>query len=518
MTRQELYDEIKKSSKDSYILSEMKRLGFWDSSKPKITQEFIEKKTKLQKELNSLSTKIQNPEAVIKEIHKQRMADALLRREETKKRRELKESKKRVQREADKKNHLGFIGHSFLDDINKKNVDETLLNKNNLFLIKDAKDLANKMGVSLKELRFLTYTQKLSPKTDYVHFKMIKKSGGFRKISAPKPRLKRLQYWILENILNKVAVSEETHGFVSKKSIVTNAIPHIGKAVVINCDLENFFPTLNYARVKGLFKSLGYSAEVATILAILTTEAEQKRVSLDGEELFLYRGERYLPQGSPASPMISNLICRKLDKRMSGIAKSLDFTYTRYADDMTFSSHEYTKINKMMFWIRGITKEEGFILHPNKTKIMKKGSSHEVTGVVVNEKLSINAKELKRFRALLYQIDQSGLEGKSWNGKSENLMASIWGYANFIKMVDAKKGEKYMVQVKHLLEKYPIEKLGSTSHTFREKSVNAEQPWVSKKATLQENQTVTTSIEVPKTEETEEDQSFVHNILNMFRK
>ena len=135
MTRQELYDEIKKSSKDSYILSEMKRLGFWDSSKPKITQEFIEKKTKLQKELNSLSTKIQNPEAVIKEIHKQRMADALLRREETKKRRELKESKKRVQREADKKNHLGFIGHSFLGDINEKDRDEILLKTNNLFLL-----------------------------------------------------------------------------------------------------------------------------------------------------------------------------------------------------------------------------------------------------------------------------------------------------------------------------------------------------------------------------------------------
>jgi retron-type reverse transcriptase len=509
MTRQELYDEIKKTSKDSYILSEMKRLGFWDSAKPKVAQELIEKKTALQTELNGLSKKIKNPESVIKEIHKQRMADALLRREETKAKREKKEQENLAKRKEKKEHEIGFLGSSFMLDLKEQESNQELLNENNLFLIKDAKDLVSKMGVKLKELRFLTYTQKLSNKTNYVHFKMTKKTGGFREISAPKPQLKRLQYWILENILNKVEVSTEAHGFVPKRSIVSNAKPHIGKAVVINCDLENFFPTLSYARVKGLFKSLGYSAELATIFAMLTTEAEQKEVVLDGEKLFLYTGKRYLPQGSPASPMITNLICRKLDKRMLGIASSLDFTYTRYADDMTFSSNEYTKINKMMYWIKGIVKEEGFILHPKKTKIMKKGSRHEVTGVVVNEKLSVNAKELKKFRALLYQIEQSGLEGKSWHGKSENLMASVWGYANFIKMVDAKKGAKYMAQVKALLEKYPLGNLGLSSDDFRVKSAKGEQPWESK---------VEDMVEEIQEEKTKETPSFVNNILNMFRK
>ena len=519
MTRQELYDEIKKTSKDSYILEEMKRLGYWDSNKPKVTQELIERKTELQKELNQLSTKIRNPEAVIKEIHKQRMADAMQRREETKAKREAEAQKRLKARQVKKESELGFIGHSFINN-NEKISDESLLKSNNLFLIKDAKDLANKMGINLKQLRFLTYTQKLSPSSNYVHFKMAKKTGGFREISAPKPQLKRLQYWILENILNKVVVSQEAHGFVTKKSIVTNALPHIGKRVVINCDLENFFPTLDYPRVKGLFKSLGYSAEVATVLAILTTEAATKEVLLDGEKLYLYQGKRYLPQGSPASPMITNLICRKLDKRMVGIAKSLDFIYTRYADDMTFSSNEYTKINKMMFWIKGITKEEGFILHPKKTKIMKKGSRHEVTGVVVNEKLSINRKELKKFRALLYQIEQGGIEGKTWNGKSENLMASIWGYANFIKMVDADKGAKYVAQVKALLEQYPIGNLGVTTNEFRVKSAKGEQPWETPEPIVEISNTTTTSIATPKAvqQPTEVTPSFVHNILNMFRK
>jgi len=474
MTRQELYDEIKKTSKDAFILDEMKRLGFWDASKPKVAKELIEKKVKLQKELNQLSTKIKNPEAVIKEIHKQRMKDALLHREETKAKRELKIEENQKKREEKRQNEIGFIGTSFISDLKEQDLNRELLAQNNLFVIQNSKDLANKMGISLKELRFLTYTQKLSPKTDYVRFKMAKKTGGFREISAPKPQLKSLQYWILENILNRVAVSEQTHGFVIKRNIVSNAIPHLKQAVVINCDLENFFPTISYPRVRGLFKSLGYSTEVATILALLTTEAEQKEVVLDGEKLYLYTGNRYLPQGSPASPMISNLICRKLDKRMSGIATSLGFVYTRYADDMTFSSKEYLNINKMLYWVKGIVKEEGFILHPEKTRIMKKGARHEVTGVVVNEKPSVNRKELKRFRALLYQIEQSGLEGKSWHGKSENLISVIWGYANFIKMVDEQKGAKFMEQVKAIIEK--------------------------------------------KVEPKEEENSFVSNILTMFRK
>jgi len=506
MTRQELYDEIKKTSKDAFILKEMQRLGFWNESKPKVAKEIIGKKVKLQKELNRLSTKIKNPEAVIKEIHKQRMKNALMHREERKAKHEAELIAKQKRREKKKENHIGFIGTSFISDLKEQDLNEELLVLNNLFVIKNSKDLANKMGVTLKQLRFLTYTQKLSNRTDYVRFKMAKKTGGFREISAPKPQLKRLQYWILDNILNKVMVSEEIHGFVKERNIVSNAMPHIAKAVVMNFDLENFFPTLSYPRVKGLFKSLGYSAEVATILALLTTEAEQKEVILDGETLYLYTGERYLPQGSPASPMITNLICRKLDNRMQGIATTLGFTYTRYADDMTFSSATYTNINKILYWVKKITKDEGFVLHPNKTRIMKKGSCQEVTGVVVNEKASVNRKELKKFRALLYQIEQSGLEGKSWHGKRDNLMAVIWGYANFIKMVDPKKGAKFIAQIKEIMKQYPLEIQAFSRSEFRNKSAKGKQPWES---VMDEQKVI---------EEKVEEHSFVGNIVNMFRK
>jgi retron-type reverse transcriptase len=506
MSRQELYDEIKKSSKDAFILDEMQRLGFWDESKPKIAKELIEKKVELEKSLNQLSKKIKNPETALKEIHQQRMRDALLRREETRAKREERRLDKQRRREEKKANCIGFLGNSFVHKLKEEISNQELLNANNLFLIKDAKDLANKMGVTLRELRFLTYTQKLSQKTDYVRFKMAKKTGGFREISAPKPQLKRLQYWILENILNRVEVSDKAHGFVSKRNILSNAMPHLNQAVVMNFDLENFFPTVGYPRVRGLFQHLGYSGEVSTLLALLTTEAEQRAVTLDGEPLYLYTGRRYLPQGSPASPMITNLICRKLDRRMEGIATSLGFNYSRYADDMSFSSGVYGNINKMLFWVKKITQEEGFTLHPNKSRIMKKGSRQEVTGVVVNEKPSVNRREMKRFRALLYQIEQDGLEGKSWHGKSENLMSVIWGYANFVKMVDAQKGEKFMNQIRVIMESYPLEKQPISTNLFRLKSAKGEEPLRAEGSA--------TELQEAKNE----DASLVKNILNMFRK
>jgi retron-type reverse transcriptase len=523
LTRQELYDEIKKTSKDAFILKEMKELGFWDSSKPQVAQELIERKVELQKELNQLSTKIRNPEAVIKEIHKQRMQEAMQRREATKQRREEEEQAKIAKRKTQKTNEIGFIGKPFITTLSKKESNEQLLLSNNLFVIQDAKDLAQKMGISLKELRFLTYTEKLSKHTHYVHFKMVKKSGGYREISSPKPQLKRLQYWILDNILNKVAVSDEAHGFIAKRNILSNALPHTQKSVVINADLENFFPTIEFGRVRGLFKSLGYSIEISTLLALLTTEAELKEVLLDGEKLYLETGRRYLPQGSPASPMLTNLICRKLDKRLKGISQTLGFKYTRYADDMTFSSLEYQNINKMLYWLKKIVVEEGFVLHPEKTRIMKKGSRQEVTGVVVNEKPSINRKELKRFRALLYQIEQSGFESKSWQGKRENLISVILGYAHFVKMIDQEKGAKFLAQIEKICQKYDCRTLPYVESDFREKSAKGEMPWkelpkVEPQADKFKKKEHPTPNEKKDEKPAEAERSFVNNILNMFRK
>src|SRR5690606_12161151 len=134
---------------------------------------------------------------------------------------------------------------------------EARLKQQNLPLLADSQTLATLMGITINELRFLCFQKDVSRINHYRRFSLLKKSGGERLISAPMPRLKRAQYWILENILNRVKLHDASHGFVAGRSILTNALPHVGRAVVINLDMENFFPTVSYRRVKGLFRQLG---------------------------------------------------------------------------------------------------------------------------------------------------------------------------------------------------------------------------------------------------------------------
>ena len=188
------------------------------------------------------------------------------------------------------------------------------------------------------------------------------------------PRLKRAQYWILGNILEKLPLHDTAHGFVNQRSIVTNAEPHVSADVVVNMDLKDFFPTVTYKRIKGVFCKLGYCEEVATVLALLCSEPEVDEVELDGETFYVARSERYLPQGAPTSPAISNLLCRNLDRRVFGASKKLEFTYTRYADDLTFSGTRKAahQLRKLLWRVEQIVEDEGFVIHPDKTRIMRK--------------------------------------------------------------------------------------------------------------------------------------------------
>src|SRR6185436_2006127 len=125
-----------------------------------------------------------------------------------------------------------------------------------------AAELAAAIGVSLGQLRFLAFAREVSTTTHYRRFTIPKRSGGVRVISAPRDRLKRAQHWILEQVLAPIAMADPAHGFVRGRSTVSNATPHVGAATVINVDLKDFFPTVTYPRVKGLFGKLGYSEEV----------------------------------------------------------------------------------------------------------------------------------------------------------------------------------------------------------------------------------------------------------------
>jgi len=464
-SRQQLYDRIRKSSKDEVILEEMQRLGFWPSSegKPSGSEALIKRQGELERELRQLmSTQrmMQNPEAALVMMRKQRMEESKQRRIDNKKRRLQEKYDRALQWHQRRETDIVFLGNEVSHHLNEVDANSERLKKFQLPPLDNALALAGAMGISLSELRFLCYNREVSTISHYQRFIIAKKSGGERHISAPMPRLKRAQYWILDNILEKIDIHDAAHGFRRQRSIVTNANPHVGSYLVMNCDLQDFFPTFHYARIKGLFKSLGYSPQLATLLALLCSEPEQAEVELDDRRYHVNIGERRLPQGAPTSPAISNIICRRLDARMAGAAKSLGFTYTRYADDMTFSCAKPMGKNlaKMQFRMKAILQDEGLVLHPKKTRVMRVGQKQEVTGIVVNQKPSLDRKTLRRFRATLQQIERFGPEGKSW-GNSPHVLSAIKGYAHYVAMVDPEKGRKFVEQVRRIFKQYarPLE-------------------------------------------------------------
>lgn len=461
LTRQELYDQIRASSKEEVILEGMKRLGFWSQNEnmPGLPETIIKREGELRRELNQLlseQARYRNKQQVLTDMRKQRMAAAKAKRAETKKRNEEKRLQKAAAWAEQKEKTIVYLGEDVSAGLNKTTSDSEQLQKFGLPLINDAVQLATAMGLTLGKLRFLAFDRKVGTISHYKRFYLPKKSGGRRLISAPMPQLNAAQYWVLENILYKVPNSEAAHGFVPGKSIVTNANNHVGQDVVINIDLKDFFPTIEYRRVKGLFIKLGYSEQVATILGLLCTEPEVDQVALDGKEYFVASSPRHLPQGAPSSPAITNLICYVLDKRFEGLAKKFGYTYSRYADDMTFSTKGAAadKIGQLLWSVKQVVKEEGFHMHPDKLKVMRKGDKREVTGIVVNEKLSLDRETLRKFRALLHQIDKTGLANKQWgNG---NIISSIEGFANYVAMVKPETGRQLKDKIRLLMNRDDI--------------------------------------------------------------
>lgn len=461
--RQRIYDQIKeKGSKRKYIYAEMKRLGFWDESNEYFDalERYFDTESELMTSLNKLISEKRNTQAdpaiLLKRIHDRRKAESRERQKQTKEDRKRKKEEKAARWQAMKSRDIIYLGDGYSNDLGKRYAQPDLLAKNKLPLLNSAEDVAKAMGITIGELRFLAYARKNSPISHYERFEIPKKTGGTRLISAPKPRLKKAQHWILENMLNHIEMHNAAEGCVIGKSIKSNAERHVKKAVVINQDLKNFFPTITYERIKGMFVSLGYSPQAATIFALICSEAKVQEVELNGQRLYARRGERFLPQGSPCSPAITNIICRKLDKRLQGLANKYGFAYSRYVDDITFSgaAEQMQHITAILKYSGKIIREENFNLHPDKLRIMKRGGRQEVTGVVVNEKPNVDRKKVKQFRALVYQIEKDGLTGKTWDGTAENILPRIFGYASFIHQINPEKGADLKRRVDALISKY----------------------------------------------------------------
>lgn len=447
-TRQQLYDRIRAASKDEVILEEMIRFGFWpeSGSVPDDPRDEITRIGELQRLVRSLATeasRLQNADAMKKEARRRRMAAARERRVETKrKREEVRKARARAWRQR-QQTEISWLGPGVSSVLGQRDgqVQGALPDVHSAAAIADA------MCIDVGELRFLSFHRRVSSVTHYQRFQIPKKTGGTRLISAPMPRLKRAQRWVLEHVLSGVELHEAAHGFVPGRSIVTNAQLHVGRAVVINLDLKDFFPTLTYSRVFGVFRSLGYAPEAATIFALLCTEPEVDEVELDGRRWFVHASERHLPQGSPCSPAITNIVCRRLDRRLTGLARHLGFTYTRYADDLTFSHPSGdANVGRLLKAVRDIVADEHFTVHPDKTRVMRRGRRQEVTGLVVNDRLGVPRRLLKQWRATLFQVRRDGPDTKRF-GQSGDVFAGLMGFAAFVHMVDEARGKRMLGDV-----------------------------------------------------------------------
>ncbi len=423
------------------VVERMRLHGFWPAGEPipDLPPELAAEREKLERIVKSAqksALKLENPEAALRE-------ERIRRWQESKKRRAIAraelEAAKRV-RAAEYKDYarsrVVHLGEGVSAGLQNTEGDLSKLASAGLPLAQTGTEIAAAMGILIGTLRWLTYHRRTTAVVHYHRYEIPKKTGGTRGISAPKPSLAKAQRWVLDRVLSRLSPSEHAHGFVPGRSIVTNAAPHVGQGVVVNMDLKDFFPSLSFRRVKGLFRGMGYSEHAATVFALLCTEPPRVAATLKGQVHHVALGERALPQGACTSPAITNLVCRRLDARLAGLARSRGFTFTRYADDLTFSGPNPRKVGPLLRGVRMVLAEEGFVEHPSKTKVMRRGRRQEVTGLVVNDRLSVPRETRRRLRALLHNARRTGLAEQNREGHPA-FQSHLWGLWAFIGMVDA---------------------------------------------------------------------------------
>lgn len=324
--------------------------------------------------------------------------------------------------------------------------------ENALPALADVDALAKALETTVPRLRWLAYHREVDSGTHYHRWLVPKRDGSPRLISAPKPDLKRIQRWISREITEHLPVHGAAHGFLTGRSITTNAIVHATARIVVKLDIKGFYPTVTMRRVKGLLRRAGLGEQVATLLALLCTESPREEVVTHGRTYYVATGPRSLPQGAPTSPSITNALCLRLDCRLSGLARKLGCRYTRYADDLTFSWHggDPSDLGALLRTVRQIVQSEGFEIHTKKTRVMRKGARQKVTGLVVNTapagvpSVRVPREAVRRLRAAIKNREL----GRAGQGES---LEQLKGLAAFVMMTDEAKGRAFMERIDRLI-------------------------------------------------------------------
>ena len=317
----------------------------------------------------------------------------------------------------------------------------------------------------------LAYTLYKAPGPKYATFSIPKKSGGVRDIAAPTTRLKSVQEY-LNNLLTECQLEIEakqpkkrklvSHGFRKGGSIITNARQHINRRYVLNFDIEGFFPSINFGRVRGFFianKNFALHERVATVIAQIACH------------------DNALPQGSPCSPVISNLIAHLLDMRLVSLMRKHKCTYSRYADDLTISTNCKDFPEKLAYqlgprnsaWVLGddlleAVQRAGFSVNHKKTRMQYRDSRQVVTGLSVNRKVNIRADYYRTARSMCHSLFASGTfirPGKLGNTDgtpAPGNAATLEGVLNHIYFVKKQERERTKATVNYR-DRHGIERL-----------------------------------------------------------
>jgi len=325
--------------------------------------------------------------------------------------------------------------------------------------------VANHLEVSDRHLAWLADVRGLErtgsdEKLRHYRYGWLPRHGGPpRVIERPKARLKSIQRRVLHEVLDWIPAHDAAHGFTRGRSARSNAAAHTRRPVVMALDLEDFFASVRAPRVYGIFRTAGYPEPVAHTLTGLCTNAvpieewaavphpTASQLGQAHHRLGRRLAIPHLPQGAPTSPALANLAAFTLDRRLTGLALALDATYTRYADDLTFSgsSRLLDRGGQIRATIATIAREEGFAVNTRKSVVTTRAARQQVCGIVVNDRLNVTRHEYDELKAIIHNAARRGPSGENRAGLSD-FRAHLLGRIAWIESLHPARGARLRSQ------------------------------------------------------------------------
>lgn len=327
--------------------------------------------------------------------------------------------------------------------------------------ISSRKHLAAILGVKYGSIAYHVY--KIPAESRYRPLAIGKRKGGIRQLHVPVGGLKAIQRRLADLLVDRYQSRMCVHGYAPGKSAITNAKVHCRRRYVLNVDLKDFFPSINFGRVRGMFLAwpCNCNVEVATLLAQICCHENQ------------------LPQGAPTSPVVSNMICGRLDSELTKLAANSKCSYSRYADDLTFSTDLKRFPGSLARWeypaakpelvlgnpLSSVIEDNGFVINHEKSRLQHRAKRQMVTGIKVNSGPNVTAKFIAQLRAMLYAWRNFGLDAaqqefllkydakhRRTDREAPKFADVVWGKLSYLRQVKGTNDHSYRKYAKEYFE------------------------------------------------------------------